>query len=130
MLFGVLPDSNKSKLHLDFTILHFAIHIVWRANVICTCRKSGIARKTTVAYPELRLLHKRPSEVNADGRLFQDNCLFVFVYNFLNIRVNHCHRCNIHYVSHRTLKICKVNRFVQSHLNRTNNFRIRIKGLK
>ena len=41
---------------MDFTILHFAIHIVWRANVICTCRKSGIARKTTVAYPELRLL--------------------------------------------------------------------------
>ena len=40
---------------MDFTILHFAIHIVWRANVICTCRKSGIARKTTVAYPELRL---------------------------------------------------------------------------
>ena len=31
-------------------------HIVWRANVICTYRKSGIARKTTVAYPELRLL--------------------------------------------------------------------------
>ena len=41
---------------MDFTILHFAIHIVWRANVICTCRKSGIARKTTVAYPELRLV--------------------------------------------------------------------------
>ena len=41
---------------MDFTILHFAIHIVWRANVICTCRKSGIARKTTVAYPELRFL--------------------------------------------------------------------------
>ena len=41
---------------MDFTILHFAIHIVWRANVICTCRKSGIARKTTVAYPELRLI--------------------------------------------------------------------------
>ena len=40
---------------MDFTILHFAIHIVWRANVICTYRKSGIARKTTVAYPELRL---------------------------------------------------------------------------
>ena len=36
--------------------MHFAIHIVWRANVICTYRKSGIARKTTVAYPELRLL--------------------------------------------------------------------------
>ncbi|WP_293527556.1 hypothetical protein, partial [Prevotella sp.] len=32
----------------------FAINIVWRANVICTYRKSGIARKTTVAYPELR----------------------------------------------------------------------------
>ncbi|WP_293589605.1 hypothetical protein, partial [Prevotella sp.] len=31
------------------------INIVWRANVICTYRKSGIARKTTVAYPELRL---------------------------------------------------------------------------
>ena len=43
---------------MDFTILHFAIHIVWRANVICTYRKSGIARKTTVAYPELRLLDK------------------------------------------------------------------------
>ena len=41
---------------MDFTILHFAIHIVWRANVICTCRKSGIARKTTVAYPELRFI--------------------------------------------------------------------------
>ena len=41
---------------MDFTILHFAIHIVWRANVICTYRKSGIARKTTVAYPELRLI--------------------------------------------------------------------------
>lgn len=36
---------------MDFTILHFAIHIVWRANVICTYRKSGIARKTTVAIP-------------------------------------------------------------------------------
>ena len=41
---------------MDFKILHFAIHIVWRANVICTCRKSGIARKKTVAYPEFRLL--------------------------------------------------------------------------
>lgn len=41
---------------MDFTILHFAIHIVWRANVICTYRKSGIARKMTIAYPELRLL--------------------------------------------------------------------------
>ena len=40
---------------MDFTVPHFAIHIVWRANVICTNRKSGIARKTTVAYPELRL---------------------------------------------------------------------------
>ena len=40
---------------MDFTILHFAIHIVWRVNVICTYRKSGIARKTTIAYPELRL---------------------------------------------------------------------------
>ena len=29
---------------------------VWRPNVICTYRKSDIARKTTVAYPELRLL--------------------------------------------------------------------------
>lgn len=36
--------------------MHFAIHIVWRANVICTYRKSSIARKTTVAYPELRFL--------------------------------------------------------------------------
>ena len=43
---------------MDFTILHFAIHIVWRANVICTNRKSGIARKTTVAYPELRYIDK------------------------------------------------------------------------
>jgi hypothetical protein len=41
---------------LDFTILHFAIHIVWRVNVICICRKPDITRKTTVAYPELRLL--------------------------------------------------------------------------
>ena len=41
---------------MDFTILHFAIHIVWRVNVICTYRKSGIARKMTVAYPELRLI--------------------------------------------------------------------------
>ena len=46
---------------MDFTILHFAIHIVWRANVICTCRKSGIARKTTVAYPELRLVVSKDS---------------------------------------------------------------------
>ncbi|WP_337631909.1 hypothetical protein, partial [Prevotella pectinovora] len=30
------------------------------ANVICTCRKSGIARKTTAAYPELRYLGKNP----------------------------------------------------------------------
>ena len=51
---------------MDFTILHFAIHIVWRANVICTCRKSGIARKTTVAYPELRLIDK-PVEVRYNG---------------------------------------------------------------
>ena len=39
---------------MDFTILHFAIHIVWRVNVICICRKPDITRKTTVAYPELR----------------------------------------------------------------------------
>ena len=43
---------------MDFTVPHFAIHIVWRANVICTNRKSGIARKTTVAYPELRYIDK------------------------------------------------------------------------
>ena len=43
---------------MDFTILHFAIHIVWRANVICTYRKSGIARKMTVAYPELRFYNR------------------------------------------------------------------------
>ena len=48
---------------MDFTILHFAIHIVWRANVICTCRKSGIARKTTVAYPELRLVGSPDCEI-------------------------------------------------------------------
>ena len=41
---------------MDFTILHFAIHIVWRVNVICICRKPDITRKTTVAYPELRLI--------------------------------------------------------------------------
>ena len=49
--------------------MHFAIHIVWRANVICTYRKSGIARKTTVAYPELRFIvkvHKRT--INKWGR--------------------------------------------------------------
>ena len=40
---------------MDFTILHFAIHIVWRVNVICICRNPDITRKTTVAYPELRL---------------------------------------------------------------------------
>ena len=40
---------------MDFTILHFAIHVVWRVNVICICRKPDITRKTTVAYPELRL---------------------------------------------------------------------------
>ena len=45
-------DLCVTPLHVS---LHFAIHIVWRANVICTYRKSGIARKTTVAYPELRL---------------------------------------------------------------------------
>ena len=41
---------------MDFTILHFAIHIVWRVNVICICRNPDITRKTTVAYPELRLI--------------------------------------------------------------------------
>ena len=41
---------------MDFTILHFAIHIVWRVNVICICRKPDITRKTTVAYPELRFI--------------------------------------------------------------------------
>ena len=54
---------------MDFTILHFAIHIVWRANVICTCRKSGIARKTTVAYPELRLIGYSPDK---RGKVFPD----------------------------------------------------------
>ena len=52
---------------MDFTILHFAIHIVWRANVICTCRKSGIARKTTVAYPEFRLLENSQEIVFSGG---------------------------------------------------------------
>ena len=55
---------------MDFTILFFAIHIVWRANVICTYRKSGIARKTTVAYPELRLIaravYKNPDYIFLD----------------------------------------------------------------
>ena len=44
---------------MDFTILHFAIHIVWRVNVICICRKPDITRKTTVAYPELRFVDSR-----------------------------------------------------------------------
>ena len=53
----LIPNSGY-KVNFIWTLqsLHFAIHIVWRANVICTYRKSGIARKTTVAYPELRLL--------------------------------------------------------------------------
>ena len=59
---------------MDFTILHFAIHIVWRANVICTCRKSGIARKTTVAYPELRLLSRCAGKV---GKVTVDTEKFV-----------------------------------------------------
>ncbi|MCI7650962.1 MAG: hypothetical protein MSS52_02285, partial [Prevotella sp.] len=52
----LIPNSGyKVKFIWTLQFLHFAIHIVWRANVICTYRKSGIARKTTVAYPELRL---------------------------------------------------------------------------
>ena len=54
---------------MDFTILHFAIHIVWRANVICTYRKSGIARKMTVAYPELRLIRCDELGCPDDGML-------------------------------------------------------------
>ena len=48
---------------MDFTILHFAIHIVWRVNVICICRKPDITRKTTVAYPELRFVVKLADEI-------------------------------------------------------------------
>ena len=51
-------DLAKGTLILCLLVSHFAIHIVWRANVICTNRKSGIARKTTVAYPELRYIDK------------------------------------------------------------------------
>ena len=57
---------------MDFTILHFAIHIVWRANVICTCRKSGIARKTTVAYPELRLTNNLDASEELISLLYQN----------------------------------------------------------
>ena len=59
---------------MDFTILHFAIHIVWRANVICTYRKSSIARKTTVAYPELRLTGSSCSPSLTDAGCAPRNC--------------------------------------------------------
>lgn len=51
--------------------MHFAIHIVWRANVICTYRKSGIARKTTVAYPELRLLGNKIKSLRDEQGILQ-----------------------------------------------------------
>ena len=37
---------DREVVILDKKILHLAIHIVWRVNVICICRKPGIARKT------------------------------------------------------------------------------------
>ena len=73
---------------MDFTILHFAIHIVWRANVICTCRKSGIARKTTVAYPELRLINNKYMNTTEQqfSQLVRDNrsTIYAVCYMFSN----------------------------------------------
>ena len=76
---------------MDFTILHFAIHIVWRANVICTCRKSGIARKTTVAYPELRLLCRKGIQNNIKCKYFiHKNKLMVENVVFMSDILHHC----------------------------------------
>ena len=41
-----LTAMDREVVILDKKILHLAIHIVWRVNVICICRKPGIARKT------------------------------------------------------------------------------------
>lgn len=41
-----LTAIDREVVILDKKILHLAIHIVWRVNVICICRKPGIARKT------------------------------------------------------------------------------------
>ena len=41
-----LTAMHREVVILDKKILHLAIHIVWRVNVICICRKPGIARKT------------------------------------------------------------------------------------
>ena len=72
---------------MDFTILHFAIHIVWRANVICTYRKSGIARKTTVAYPELRLVNKIEKDQNIVVGAFRSYYITSFSANEDNLSI-------------------------------------------
>ena len=71
---------------MDFTVPHFAIHIVWRANVICTNRKSGIARKTTVAYPELRLIDAVKNNgirlfLCEDGNCFEKEVIYSISWN-------------------------------------------------
>lgn len=80
---------------MDFTILHFAIHIVWRANVICTCRKSGIARKTTVAYPELRLVYYNVSVILPDN-LSEMNIAYNSEYQ---MTFNEISSCDLHQLS-------------------------------
>ena len=50
-----------------------------------------------------------------------ENRLF-FVLYLLNISINSSYCCDVYDVSNRTFKVSKVDRLIESHLNRTNHF--------
>ena len=52
------------------------------------------------------------------------------LYIFIDHSVDSCNCCHIHNILHGALKVDKVYRFVQSHLDRTYYLHIRSKGLK
>lgn len=58
--------------------------------------------------------------------------LFVFVllllsfFHFVNVCVNNSDCGYVHHIAYGTFEVCEVNRFVESHLNWANDFRVGI----
>ena len=51
-------------------------------------------------------------------------------FDFIHVSIDDSYGCDVDNVADRAFKVGKVNRFVQSHLDRTDNLGIRVKRLQ
>ena len=61
------------------------------------------------------------------------NRLLTFRYLVLylvNISIYYCNGSDVHHIAHGALEVCEMDRFVKSHLYRTDDFRFGIQSLK